>query len=130
MNLTITAMFIFFLSVAAFSNEKINSQQNKYYEFLALNGIIERPSLIYHSYSNNAWMTDSIKEEHPWGDNAKSDSSIYNSDSISFKIINPELFNSYNTKYPHVIKINAMLRKRINRGDGSETAYFVIKDNM
>ena len=36
----------------------------------------------------------------------------------------------YDTKYPHVIKINAMLRKRINRGDGSETAYFVIKDNI
>jgi len=110
-NISSILLILTFLS-PVYSNEYINSEYNKYFEFLALNGTIESPTLIYHSYSNNKWDNNSDSTENPWGDNAVRNTTIYTTDNYSIKVIAPDLFNSYNSKYPSGINDGALWQGR------------------
>lgn len=94
-----------------YSNEYINSYYNTYFEFLAVGGLIESPTLVYHSYSNNTWNNPGTAEV-PWGDEAVRETTVYKTDSGTLSIIAPELFNSYNSKYPHGINDGALWQGR------------------
>lgn len=82
-----------------FSQETLLSTEENYYEFLALNGSLERPYLNYRTLSDSVWDTTDLGD-HPWaGKNLGSKRAV--SDVFSFRIYGPELFTSYNSAAPY-----------------------------
>jgi len=75
------------------------STEENYYEFLALNGSLERPYLNYRTLSDSVWDTSDLGD-HPWaGNNLGSMRRV--SDSFAFRVYGPELFTSYNSAAPY-----------------------------
>lgn len=98
---------------AAFAQEALKSVEEEYYDFLALCGIVERPTLNYRTLSDSKWQ---IPEgtEHPWqGNNLGAKRVLHQSEngapdnfftrgieqSVALKIYGPEWYNSFNTEY-------------------------------
>lgn len=100
----IISCFLFFLSSAAvFSQEALKSIEEEYYDFLALQGLVERPSLNYRTLSDSKWH---LSEEAQTSDlniwkNNNLGTTKKLSKSITFKFYGPEWFNSYNSKAPY-----------------------------
>ena len=111
-----TLLFItllFYVSIL-FSQEALKSTEEDYYDFLALDGITERPTLGYRTLSDSVWE---IKEEenHIWKNNNlgcqkvlwESENQGKNWFSKGFfhgtkiKFFGPEWFNSFNTTAPY-----------------------------
>jgi hypothetical protein len=92
---------IFFLLVSgfAFSQEALKSEAEEYYDFLALQGLAERPFLNYRTLSDSVWQ---VKPEaaHPWqNQNLGTRRSLFAD--LSLRIYGPELFMSVNTAAPY-----------------------------
>lgn len=83
----------------AWSQEALLSVSEQYYDFLALNGAVERPYLNYRTLSDSAW---DLKEsgDQPWVDQ-KLDSWHALSGEARFRIYGPELFSSFNSAAPY-----------------------------
>ena len=100
----ITSCFLFFLaSATAFSQEALKSTEEEYYDFLALQGLVERPTLNYRALSDSKWkLTEEAETSdlNVWKENNLGTTKKL-SKSISFKFYGPEWFNSYNTKAPY-----------------------------
>lgn len=81
------------------AQEVLLSDTENYYEFLALQGLAERPYLNYRTLSDSKWK---IAEgaDHPWKDSLK-DPVHELSDSVRFRIYGPEFFTSYNSAAPY-----------------------------
>lgn len=81
------------------AQEVLLSDTENYYDFLALQGLAERPYLNYRTLSDSKWE---IVEgaDHPWKDSLK-DPVRELSDSVRFRIYGPELFTSYNSAAPY-----------------------------
>lgn len=112
-----------FLFYSIFAQEALKSTEEEYYDFLSLQGIVERPTLGYRTLSDSEWKFaidedgNSLKdsEDNIWKENNlgtkrtlwKSSSEIENwftrgiERSIKLKIYGPEWFNSYNTAAPY-----------------------------
>lgn len=81
------------------AQEVLLSDTENYYEFLALQGLTDRPYLNYRTLSDSKW---DIAEgaDHPWK------ASLANpvrelSDSVRFRIYGPEIFTSFNSAAPY-----------------------------
>lgn len=100
----IISCFLFFLSSAAvFSQEALKSIEEEYYDFLALQGLVERPSLNYRTLSDSKWHLSEEAETSDlniWKNNNLGTTKKL-SKSITFKFYGLEWFNSYNTKAPY-----------------------------
>ena len=100
----ITSCFLFFLaSATAFSQEALKSTEEEYYDFLALQGLVERPTLNYRTLSDSKWkLTEEAETSdlNVWKENNLGTTKKL-SKSISFKFYGPEWFSSYNTKAPY-----------------------------
>ena len=49
-------VFLFFIiNINVFSQEALKSVEEEYYDFLSLQGIVERPTLGYRTLSDSVW---------------------------------------------------------------------------
>jgi len=81
------------------AQEALKSVEEEYYDFLALQGLTERPSLIYRTLSDSQWKIDATAQ-HPWnGVNLGSYHSLFAD--FRLKAYGPELFMSVNTAAPY-----------------------------
>jgi hypothetical protein len=86
-------------SSAAFAQEALLSETEQYYDFLAVQGLTERPYLNYRTLSDSAWQLDE-EAAHPWqGQNLGTKRKLFG-DAV-MRIYGPELFASANTAVPH-----------------------------
>jgi len=109
--------FVFFILIntsVIFSQESLKSVEEEYYDFLSLQGLIERPTLGYRTLSDSVW---NINEDvqHIWKNNNLGKSHIlFKSENqgknwfskgffhgLKLKFFGPEWFNSYNTAAPY-----------------------------
>lgn len=101
-----------------FSQEALKSTEEEYYDFLSLQGLVERPTLGYRTLSDSEWtLTEEAKtaDENVWKNNslgskwtvyepAQKTDNIFTrgiDQSVKVKIYGPEWFNSYNTAAPY-----------------------------
>ena len=105
---------IILLASSLFSQEALKSTEEEYYDFLSLQGIVERPTLGYRTLSDSVWNLDD-SQEHVWKDNNLG--SIFTfwepenptdnaftrgiKQGLFAKVYGPEWYNSYNSAAPH-----------------------------
>jgi hypothetical protein len=82
-----------------FAQEALKSFEEEYYDFLALQGLTERPALSYRTLSDSVWNIDK-EAEHSWQDN---NLGVFHSlfGDFRMRIYGPELFMSGNTATPY-----------------------------
>lgn len=104
---------ILLLTLPIFSQEVLKSPEEEYLDFLSLDGISQRPTLVYRTLSDSNWTLAEDKE-HIWQDNLFGKKFIFweieNKNEnfflkdmfqgISLRLYGPVLFNSYNTASP------------------------------
>jgi hypothetical protein len=87
------------------AQEALKSVEENYYDFLALQGITERPTLNYRTLSDSIWRikldaeTDELPR-HPW-QNQNLGTRRHLFGDVSLRIYGPELFMSVNTTAPY-----------------------------
>ena len=102
------------LSIQIYSQEALKSIEEEYFDFLSLQGLIDRPTLGYRTLSDSVW---NINEDvqHIWKNNNLGKSHIlFKSENqgknwfskgffhgLKLKLFGPEWFNSYNTAAPY-----------------------------
>ncbi|WP_147614768.1 capsule assembly Wzi family protein [Treponema pectinovorum] len=117
-NLLIAIISILFIK-PFYSQEALKSVEEEYYDFLALQGITEKPTLGYRTLSDSVWK---IKKDengnelsHIWsGNNLGNTKTIWQAkdfpqnrftqgffSGVNVRIFGPEWFNSYNTASPY-----------------------------
>ncbi len=105
---------IILLASSLFSQEALKSTEEEYYDFLSLQGIVERPTLGYRTLSDSVWNLDD-SQEHVWKNNNLG--SIFTfwepenptdnaftrgiKQGLFAKVYGPEWYNSYNSAAPH-----------------------------
>ena len=98
----------------SFSQEKLKSLEEEYYDYMALQGLTERPTMGYRTLSDSVWTIDE-DENHPWTNNNLGNTKaffefdsqnanfftkgIYNG--LKVKLFGPDWFNSINTNHPY-----------------------------
>lgn len=106
--------FIFLIPFCLSSQEVLKSTEEEYYDFLSLQGLVERPTLGYRTLSDSVWELPE-NAEHIWkNNNLGSTKIIWESENqgqnwftkgfyhgFKYKIYGPEWFNSYNTAAPY-----------------------------
>jgi len=81
------------------AQEVFKSVEEEYYDFLALQGITERPTLNYLTLSDSRWNINEAAE-HPWkGQNLGIFHHLFGD--FRFRAYGPELFMSVNTAAPY-----------------------------
>ena len=110
-------LFVFtFISFAAglFAQEALKSTEEEYYDFLSLQGLVERPTLGYRTLSDSVWNLQE-DTEHVWSQNNLGSTNViwepadpaqnWFADGLfqgfTYKIYGPEWFNSYNNSTPY-----------------------------
>jgi hypothetical protein len=97
-HILLIATFIIFAAVLP-AQEALKSTEEDYYDFLALQGLTQRPYLNYRTLSDSVWQ---IQEgaEHPWqGQNLGTKRNLFAG--VFMRIYGPELFMSGNTAAPY-----------------------------
>jgi hypothetical protein len=98
-NIFFTLLLFCFCVAFLPAQEALLSNTEHYYDFLALQGLTERPYLNYRTLSDSVWE---IEEgvAHPWqGQNLGTKRSLFGD--MSMRIYGPELFSSFNTAVPY-----------------------------
>jgi hypothetical protein len=82
-----------------FAQEAILSTEENYYDFLALDGYVERPYLNYRTLSDSKWA---IKDEsgNIWAANNLGTTKLL-TENIAYRVYGPNLFTSYNSAAPY-----------------------------
>ena len=108
-------VFLFFIiNINVFSQEALKSVEEEYYDFLSLQGIVERPTLGYRTLSDSVWNVPE-DAEHVWSRNNlgswvtlwEPENAVDNAfarglkQGLFAKVYGPEWFNSYNTAAPY-----------------------------
>lgn len=103
----------FLISCTLFAQEALKTTEEEYYDFLALNGLAERPYINYRTMSDSRWtvMPDTI---HPWSENNLGTTKLLYDPApeeswyapginqhIACRIYGPQWFNSYNSTTPY-----------------------------
>lgn len=92
----ILLLSLIFFHLLTFSQEKILSEIDKYYDFLSLDGITERPYLNFRTLSDSRW-TNQNSASSIWKENFK----VTNHEKYkSIIIYSPELLLTYNSTSP------------------------------
>jgi hypothetical protein len=95
-------LFVFLSAfvVLLYSQEALKSVEEEYYDFLALQGLTERPYLNYRTFSDSVWTIDE-NSPHPWQDHNLGTMRHFFNDRLNLRIYGPELFMSANTAAPY-----------------------------
>jgi hypothetical protein len=92
-------IILWFTGGVLYSQETLKSDTEAYYDFLALQGLTERPYLNYRTLSDSVWRIDE-GAEHPWqGQQLGTKWQLF--PNIFMRIYGPELFTSLNTTAPY-----------------------------
>lgn len=92
--------FLLAASLGICAQESLKSTEEEYYDFLALEGIVQRPTLGYRTLSDSVWNVPEDAEGSVWaGNNLGSTKKI--TDRISYKLFGPDWYNSFNTAAPY-----------------------------
>lgn len=97
------------------AQEALKSTEEEYYDFLSLQGLVERPTLGYRTLSDSVWNFTEEDAEHIWQNNNLGTTKIFWQPAspasnwfvnglfqgFKYKIFGPEWFNSYNTAAPY-----------------------------
>jgi hypothetical protein len=83
-----------------YSQETLKSVEEEYYDFLALQGLTERPYLNYRTLSDSVWTIDE-GPAHLWKDHNLGTTRHFFDDRLNLRIYGPELFMSANTAAPY-----------------------------
>lgn len=95
-------IIILFFTGNFFAQEVLLSEEEQYYNFLALNEVIERPYMNYRTLSDSSWNTETVNEsDNVWSNNILSTEYFFLNNQIKLKIFDPEWFNSYNSAAPY-----------------------------
>jgi len=96
--LLVFIIFLFFSGLLP-AQEALKSAEEEYYDFLALQGLTERPALNYRTFSDSVWnIADDT--EHPWqGQNLGTWHNLFGD--FRIRAYGPELFMSGNTEAPY-----------------------------
>jgi len=98
-NLFICLLFCLSLPCILPAQEALKSVEEEYYDFLALQGLTERPYLNYRTFSDSAWSVDE-DAPHPWqGQNLGAWHNLFGD--FRMRAYGPELFMSGNTEAPY-----------------------------
>jgi len=92
---------VLFLLLTVFlpAQEALKSIEEEYYDFLALQGLTERPTLNYRTLSDSKWNIDE-DAEHPWhGQNLGTFHPLFGD--FRLRVYGPELYMSANTAAPY-----------------------------
>ena len=122
---------LFFAATTVSAQEALKSTEEEYYDFLALQGITQRPTLNYRTLSDSVWsigtetttftdedgneQTAEVPLAHPWQHNnlgnmrtlwqphAASENGYLRGvpQGVFLKIYGPEWYNSFNTAAPY-----------------------------
>ena len=97
-------VILFFLSASIIcSQEALKSYEEEYYDFLSLQGLIERPTLNYRTLSDSVWNFSKENQNdirNIWKDkNLGTRKTIFGD--TSFKIYGVNWYNSYNMASPY-----------------------------
>ena len=107
--------FIFFTQIFfLFAQEALKSTEEEYYDFLSLQGLVERPTLGYRTLSDSVWEIPE-NTEHVWqNNNLGSTKVLWQSENqgnnwftkgffhgFKYKLFGPDWFNSFNTAVPY-----------------------------
>jgi hypothetical protein len=94
-----TLLFSSICATAISAQEVLLSDTERYYDFLALQGITERSYLNYRTLSDSVWEIED-GTVHPWqAQNLGVKSALFRD--VSMRLYGPELFTSFNTKAPY-----------------------------
>jgi len=97
-NLCFCLLLCFFPCILP-AQEALKSAEEEYYNFLALQGYIERPTLNYRTLSDSKWNIDETIE-HPWQEQNLGAYKPFFGDS-RMKVYGTELFMSVNSRAPY-----------------------------
>lgn len=97
-NLTLLYIALIMASILS-AQEVLLSDRENYYEFLALQGLSERPFLNYRTLSDSKWEIEE-DADHPWKGSLV-DPVRELSETVRFRIYGPELFTSFNSAAPY-----------------------------
>jgi len=98
-NLLFCLLFCILLPTLLSAQEAIKSIEEEYYDFLALQGLTERPALNYRTLSDSVWSVDEYAF-HPWqGQNMGTWRPLFGD--FRMRVYGPELFMSGNTAAPY-----------------------------
>jgi hypothetical protein len=92
-------LIYFFFALILPAQEALKSIEEEYYDFLALQGLTERPTLNYRTLSDSVWKIDE-EADHPWQNNNLGAFHPLFSD-FRMRVYGPELFMSCNTAAPY-----------------------------
>jgi hypothetical protein len=93
------ALFLTTASIIC-TQEALKSTEEEYYDFLALEGAIERPTLGYRTLSDSVWTVPADEDGNVWVRNNLGTTKKL-TDHISFKLYGPDWYNSFNTAAPY-----------------------------
>lgn len=110
----LSCLFTVIIISTLFAQEALKSVEEEYYDFLSLQGKVERPTLGYRTLSDSVWNLEE-GTEHIWQDNnlghnnilwepeTKVENWFVNGlyQGFKYKIYGPEWYNSYNTAAPY-----------------------------
>ncbi|GHV93946.1 hypothetical protein AGMMS50293_02660 [Spirochaetia bacterium] len=82
------------------AQEALKSAEEEYYDFLALQGLTERPTLNYRTLSDSVW-TVAGDAASPWQNQNLGQKFNFFDSKLTLKIYGPELFMSGNTAAPY-----------------------------
>ena len=105
---------IAFLTTSIFAQEALKSAEEEYYDFLALTGYTQRPSISYRTLSDSVWNIENSEETvwrnnklntvfNLWEPDFKYDNFFTNGidQGLILKLYNPDFYNSYNSAAPY-----------------------------
>ena len=99
----VSGCIVIAVSSMLFCQEALKSTEEEYYDFLALEGLVTRPTLNYRTLSDSEWnLSDEAEADsrNVWKDNSLGTKQKI-TDHISFKAYGPDWYNSYNTAAPY-----------------------------
>jgi hypothetical protein len=99
------ACYALVLSPSAIAQDALHSLDNDYYDLVALAGLVERPSIDYHSLSDQKWGEAS--GEHPWAETLRK-RTVREAGPLSLQLYGPDSYSSYNSAYPHGMNDGAL----------------------
>lgn len=93
---------ILLTTFSLFAQEALLSEEEQYYDLLALSDVFERPYMNFRTLSDSNWDTDKLDESNNlWINNSLSTDYFFMNNSLHLKVYDPEWFNSYNSAAPY-----------------------------
>lgn len=104
----IFSLFVLFLFSTLTAQEALLSVEESYFDMLALDGVIERPTMNYRTLSDSVWNIQNLTQENSiwYGNKLTTDYTFF--DTFNVKVYSPDLYISNNSASPYGINDGGM----------------------